>query len=303
MEARVAADDWPAVASSARAGAATRKASIASPSFRRLNSRSDKLRAELPQQQQQNAEIALPEPLALSSALDAALAIVQMRNQLNLSDVSSSLAHALRPSRLRHLLQKHQPSYQAAKPFPHTIIDGLFPEEVMSALSREISQRYSKFHGHCTRIGWNLSIPVYCSRISGKEERKSGLTHEELMGPTTLLVMRALKSVEIVRFLRELSGLERKLHADPAYNGAGVHLVAPKGKLNLHADFNRYREYNLDRRVNTFLYLNHDWPASYGGHLELWNKELTQCEQRILPRWNRYVAPLPAERFPLLPGM
>ena len=35
----------------------------------------------------------------------------------------------------------------------------------------------------------------------------------------------------------------------------------------MHADFNRYTQYDLRRRVNTFIFLNEDWPESHGGHL------------------------------------
>jgi hypothetical protein len=33
--------------------------------------------------------------------------------------------------------------------------------------------------------------------------------------------------------------------------------------------------------------LNKDWKEEYGGHLELWNREVTQCEAKILPVFNR----------------
>lgn len=33
-----------------------------------------------------------------------------------------------------------------------------------------------------------------------------------------------------------------------------------------------------------------EWDDAYGGHLELWDRNLTQCAQRILPAFNRFVA-------------
>jgi Rps23 Pro-64 3,4-dihydroxylase Tpa1-like proline 4-hydroxylase len=35
------------------------------------------------------------------------------------------------------------------------------------------------------------------------------------------------------------------------------------------------------------VYLNKDWKEEYGGHFELWNRELTQAEAKILPIFNR----------------
>jgi hypothetical protein len=55
----------------------------------------------------------------------------------------------------------------------------------------------------------------------------------------------------------------------------------------MHADFNKHRRFGLDRRLNALLYLNKDWREDYGGHLELWNRDMTQCEAKILPVYNR----------------
>ena len=57
--------------------------------------------------------------------------------------------------------------------------------------------------------------------------------------------------------------------------------------LKVHADFNKNRFLGLDRRLNLLIYLNKDWEESYGGHFELWNKDMTKCEKKILPLFNR----------------
>jgi 2OG-Fe(II) oxygenase superfamily len=33
--------------------------------------------------------------------------------------------------------------------------------------------------------------------------------------------------------------------------------------------------------------MNKDWKEEYGGHFELWNKDMTRAEQKILPIFNR----------------
>ena len=45
----------------------------------------------------------------------------------------------------------------------------------------------------------------------------------------------------------------------------------------------------LHRRVNTFVYFNPGWQERWGGHLELWDRNMSSCAQRVLPAWNRYV--------------
>ena len=72
-----------------------------------------------------------------------------------------------------------------------------------------------------------------------------------------------------------------------------THSVSPffrsGGFLNVHADFNKYGQYNIDRRVNTFVYMNEDWSEEYGGHLELWSMDMKSCHQKILPTFGRFV--------------
>src|SRR5690606_7951229 len=40
-------------------------------------------------------------------------------------------------------------------------------------------------------------------------------------------------------------------------------------------------------RLNILIYLNKDWEESYGGHFELWDKDMKECQQKILPVFNR----------------
>jgi hypothetical protein len=38
--------------------------------------------------------------------------------------------------------------------------------------------------------------------------------------------------------------------------------------------------------LNILVYLNKDWKEEYGGHFELWNRQMTNCAKRILPTFN-----------------
>ena len=71
---------------------------------------------------------------------------------------------------------------------------------------------------------------------------------------------------------------------DDTFKGAGLHCIEQGGYLNVHVDFNKQGD--LNRRINSLLYLNEDWDDSYGGHLELWNKDLSECVKSISPDAN-----------------
>ena len=59
--------------------------------------------------------------------------------------------------------------------------------------------------------------------------------------------------------------------------------------MKVHVDFNKHKKMHLDRRLNLLIYLNKDWQEEYGGHFELWNQEMTGCEKKVLPIFNRCV--------------
>jgi hypothetical protein len=74
---------------------------------------------------------------------------------------------------------------------------------------------------------------------------------------------------------------------DPRFDGGGLHQIVRGGKLGIHSDFNKHEAYGLDRRLNLLLYLNKNWREEYGGHLQLWDRNMTKCEAKISPHFNR----------------
>ena len=89
-----------------------------------------------------------------------------------------------------------------------------------------------------------------------------------------------------VDFLERLTGIDA-LIPDPHYFGGGLHQIRPGGFLKVHADFNRHSRLDLERRLNAILYLNKDWQEEYGGHLQIWDNDMTRCEKKVLPVFNR----------------
>lgn len=118
------------------------------------------------------------------------------------------------------------------------------------------------------------------------EAGKNYLDHAARMGNATKAMQSFLQSRRWVHFLEQVSGIQ-ELRADPEMAGAGIHATAQGGHLDIHTDFNHGSQGH--RRVNMFVFLNHDWREEYGGHLELWDRTLTRCQQRFLPIFGRVV--------------
>ena len=185
--------------------------------------------------------------------------------------------------RLKALAEELCGKYKNAYPFPHVVIDNLFSNRVLQALIDESPESlvgqdgcYAK-HERCTaRKGF------------ANQQLKSNINDEADMGPITCEVIWFFTSGPFIKLLSELSGIIGLL-PDPHHDGGGIHLTSTGGKLNIHADYNAKSGAAVDRRVNFFLFLNDNWKDEYGGHLELWNKDLNTCGARVKPDLGRVV--------------
>ena len=173
---------------------------------------------------------------------------------------------------LNHLASERATEYATAEPFPHAVLDGLFPDEVGERILSEFATPDDE--------DW--------IRHEGNKGQKLESNREERLGPYTRHVISRLNSSVFLSFLEKLTGIDG-LIPDPHLSGGGLHQIGRGGFLEIHADFNRHERLRLDRRLNLILYLNRDWKEEFGGRLELWDREMTAGVQRILPVFNRAV--------------
>jgi Rps23 Pro-64 3,4-dihydroxylase Tpa1-like proline 4-hydroxylase len=162
--------------------------------------------------------------------------------------------------------------YTAANPFPHIVLDNFFDPSLMDGILSEFPAP--------GQIRWQ--------RFDNAQEIKLASAAESAFGPITRLLLYHLNSITFLDFLSSVTGIDN-LIPDPRFEGGGLHQIVRGGKLGIHADFNKHRDYGLDRRINLLLYLNKNWKEEYGGHLQLWNSDMTRCEAKISPLFNRVV--------------
>jgi hypothetical protein len=167
----------------------------------------------------------------------------------------------------------HRERFLRAAPFPHVVIDGLFRDDDLRALIDEFPRPETE--------GWR--------RFDSPHERKLGFFHEtSAIGARTRAFLERMNGFETLLFLEALTGIGG-LIPDPYFGGGGLHQIERGGFLKVHADFNVHPKLRLERRLNVLIYLNEEWREEYGGHLELWDAELTAPRQLILPVFNRTV--------------
>jgi Rps23 Pro-64 3,4-dihydroxylase Tpa1-like proline 4-hydroxylase len=165
---------------------------------------------------------------------------------------------------------KFQAEYQNNVPFPNIHFNDFFNTEFLDSVLAEFNineERDSVFYNDANQLKW-----------SSKGDTSFGQNTKELI--------HFLNTESFLQFLQKLTGIEETLLPDPYLIGGGLHEIKRDGFLKIHADFNKHPKTKLDRRINVLIYLNKDWEDEYGGHFELWNKDMTHCEKKIKPDFN-----------------
>lgn len=174
--------------------------------------------------------------------------------------------------RLDELAAQHRADFAAGHPFPHVKIDDFLPADFLEQVVAEFPAP--------EEAPWQ--------EFDARTEVKLALDDTSEMGPATRRLLAEFNGAAFVAFLQDLTGIDN-LIVDHTYTGGGLHQIRPGGFLRVHADFNRHTGLRLDRRLNALLYLNKDWERAYGGHLELWDADMSRPEQKYLPLFNRLV--------------
>ena len=172
--------------------------------------------------------------------------------------------------KLEALAQEKAEQYKNAKPFPHIYFDDFLPLEAAEEALKDFPEP--------KQLTW--------TEFDKPTERKLAFDEVEKLPPSVRDVLYFLNSRPMLQFLEVLTGIQGVI-SDPYFVGGGLHQIKPGGNLEVHADFNFHTKLKLDRRINVLVYMNKDWKEEYGGHFELWNRDMSAAEQKILPLFNR----------------
>ena len=163
-------------------------------------------------------------------------------------------------------------NYAQANPFPHVVFHDLFDP----VLLREVAKEFPHPNG---MDGFFHGV---------EQGGKSYLQDYEKLGPASRELIAALNSGPFVRALCKLTSINHLL-SDPYLSGGGLHQTGRGGRLKIHSDFNFHSELRLSRRVNLLIYLNEGWENSWGGNLELWDKEMSHAVVSVPPKMGSVV--------------
>ena len=183
---------------------------------------------------------------------------------------------ALNPRECEELGRSLASRYRNAEPFPHIVIDDFLDPDVLRSVLACFPSSENK---------------EYFDR--GQERLKFQYQPGEVASGLVRNLFAELNNRAFVGFLEELTGIEG-LIPDPHFEGGGLHETKRGGHLGVHADFNVHERLGLERRLNLLIYLNEDWDDDYGGSLELWNRDMSDCAVKVKPIFGRAVIFNPA---------
>lgn len=177
-------------------------------------------------------------------------------------------------------LKKMHDSFINAEPFRYIILDNFFKEEIANQL-------YETFPSMNNMMVKRKSL----------NENKVEDYHFERWDPVFAKCREALSSKEWSEKMEVITEIPNMTTTNDNM-GSGLHQCANAGYVDVHLDVNVNPKEKLWRRINLLVYLNKDWKPSYGGDLEIWNKEMTQCHSRVSPILNRAIIFLTDDNSP-----
>jgi len=171
--------------------------------------------------------------------------------------------------------------YQTAAPFPHIVLDDFISDEVLDALLDQFPAADLTLQQRNNNLGISDSGQQ-------AQRNKQGIRAERQFSPAIRQFCWELNSPSFLEFLQKLTGIPYLLN-DPEMLGGGTHQILTGGMLKVHVDFCTHRHFKLERRLNLLIYLNKNWQDAFGGHLELWDRDVENCLATISPIAKRCV--------------
>ena len=162
--------------------------------------------------------------------------------------------------------------YNLAHPFPHVMIDEFLPTQLAERCLSEFP----------------ASLDLVEEQFNKPQERLKFSFNPDSLEKSVRLMFYCFNSRHFIKLIENITSV-KGLIPDPYFYGGGFHELKQGGHLSIHADFNRHKPINLERRINVLIYLNKNWESDYGGQLELWNNEMTKAIHSIVPLFNRCV--------------
>lgn len=161
--------------------------------------------------------------------------------------------------------------FSQARPFPYVCMDNFLKPDIADRL-------YHTFP----------SINSMSVKYDGLNEKKSEDSSFDKFDDSFTILKNSLMNESFIQFISKITGIKNLEVVDDKY-GRGLHQGANGSFLDIHIDYNIHPIQKKERRFNLLIFLNKHWENEWGGHLEFWNGDVTECALKIAPVFNRCV--------------
>ena len=168
-------------------------------------------------------------------------------------------------------LEQWKKNFNDAKPFRFLIIDDFLELSFAQDLAKSFP-----------------SLEEMNIKYKGINERKSEHSDFNKLSPSFIRLKQTVSSPELTSAIEKITQIQNPELINDRY-GYGLHQGGKDSFLDIHVDYNLHPIERKQRRLNLILFLNDGWKENWGGALEFWNKDVSVCEQSILPLFNRCV--------------
>lgn len=162
-------------------------------------------------------------------------------------------------------------SFDKAKPYRFLVIDNFLDP----AFAEEIANDFP-------------SLDEMNVNYKGINERKSEHSDFEKLPTVFKQLKERVSKPDVTTAIETITQISHPELINDRY-GYGLHQGGRNSFLDIHVDYNLHPLEKKQRRLNMILFFNKEWKEEWGGALELWNKDVTVCEQAVLPVFNRCV--------------
>ena len=165
--------------------------------------------------------------------------------------------------------------WKNATPFPFVKIDPFLDAN----FARAVTDSYPSF-AEAQALGHEFRFV--------NEQGKIQITDSKRFPEPVAKLNELLAAPEFLDAMVRITGIP-KLLADDTLAGGGIHMTGPRGRLDVHVDFNFVESKGWHRRMNLLLYLNPRWDEAWGGGVELWDDKVKKRHHHFTPTMNRCV--------------
>ncbi len=168
-------------------------------------------------------------------------------------------------------LIKWSREFHTGHPFRFLVIDNFSDYDFAECLSREFPALN------------NMDVTY-----KGINEQKSEHSNFAQLHSSFTDLKSQITNPQFINIIEKISGISSLETIDDRY-GCGLHQGGANSFLDIHVDYNLHPVKKKQRRLNLIIFLNPEWREEWGGNLEFWNKDVTQCMHSISPIFNRCV--------------